>query len=128
MIVMAGSFKRYGVPARPGKAAGKVPGVPLLLSSGSACAGTAQEEWHTVVAQPGTIRYSGYSTSGGRSRNRHRHGQSGRSRGRLMQASPRIVKKHYRVTNAAATLRIRFVSKRNSFLTWEKEKQSCTDL
>ena len=68
MIVMAGSFKRYGVPARPGKSDGKV------------C---------RVVA---TLCYDGYSTSGRRSNNRHPRSQSTRSRGRLMRASHRIVK------------------------------------
>ena len=64
--------------------AGKLPVAPR--------AGTAQEQWHTAVAQAGTIRYNEYSTSGGRSRNRRPCSQSIRSRGRLMQASHRIVK------------------------------------
>ncbi len=95
MIVMAGSFRRYGVPARPGKSTGKVPGVPLLLSSGSAYVGTAHEPaaaGHTALAQAGTICYNAYSTSSRRTNSRHPCGQSTRSRGRLVQASHRIVK------------------------------------
>ncbi len=72
MIVMAGSYRRYGVPARPGKPAAK------------GC---------RVAA---TLCYNGYSMSGWRSRNRRPRSQSIRSRGRLMQASLRIVKKHSR--------------------------------
>ncbi len=197
MIVIAGSFTRYDVPAFPDKTAGKV------------CASRLTA---------GTIRYNGYSTSGRRSRNRRPCSQSARSRGRLMQASDRIVKTRSRavchgsgicsasgcpvgtfdnspaihrwvsdqepgfspvrtaeafafrnvrrlhfsrpygteglvstlvpsdkslgyshkvptgqcprcaVKTDAATLRIRFVSKHNSSLKCEKEKQPCTDL
>ncbi len=116
MIVMAGSFKSFGVPARVRKSVGK------------AHAGCATEPWpsghgplsrrsaggpdpegpgsgmaETALVLHATIRYDRYSTSGRRSRNRHPCGQSIRSRGRLMQASPRIMKKRYCVTNVAAT-------------------------
>ena len=128
MIVMAGSLESYGVLARPGKSAGKMLSVPLLLSSGSAYAGTAQEQWHTAVAQPGTIRYNEYSTSGWRSRNRQPRSQSIQSRGRFMQGRPRITKKYCRVAIAAPTLRHRLVSKHKSSIKCEKEKQSCIDL
>ena len=80
MIVMAGSFRRYGVPARAGKSTGK------------------------VCRAAGAVRYNRYSTSGRRSRNRHACSQSTRSRGRVMQASMRIVKRHHRVTNARVLL------------------------
>ncbi len=83
MIVMADAFKSYGVPARPGKSAGIV--------------------WATPH-KAGTIRYDRYSTSGRRSRNRHRCGQFNKSRGRLMLPSPRIVKKLCRVTIAGVPL------------------------
>ena len=156
MIVIAGSFKSYGVLTRPGKPTGK-----------------ARTERHTID----TIRYNGYSTSGRRSSSRHLCGQFNQSRGRLVQASPRIVKKHCRVTNAGVQSRLRgmgkyscplarsgessstrarvlahatrptrywlpstdyfacggspqsrfrFVSKQHASLTFEKEKQSCT--
>ena len=72
MIVMAGSFKRYGVPARPGESAGKVCRVAVA------------------------IRYNAYSKSSRRSGKRHLWGQSTRSRGRLMPPSMRIMKKHCR--------------------------------
>ena len=83
MIAMAGRFKSYGVLTRPGKPTGK-----------------ARTERHTID----TIRYNGYSTSGRRSSSRHLCGQFNQSRGRLMQASPRIVKKHCRVTIARVPL------------------------
>ncbi len=107
MIVMACSFKRYGIRARPGKSAGKVYVTPRMA---------------------GTMRYNRGSMSSWLLGNRHLCSQSNVSRGALMQASPRIVKKHYRITNAAATLRIRFVSQDNSSLKYEKEIQPCTDL
>ena len=84
MIVMSGSLRTYGVPARSGKSAGKV------------CA---------LRHPAGTIRYNGYSTSGWRSRRRSSFSQIVRRRGRLMQASLRIVKEHSRVTGAARGLR-----------------------
>ena len=107
MIVMAGSFKSSGVPAGSGESSGKV-----------------RASWRTA----GTIRYNGYATSGWRLRYRRPHSQSILSRGKLMQAWPKIVKKHHRVTNAAPTLRNRLVSKHNSSVESEKEKQPCTDL
>ena len=81
MIVMAGSFRRYGVPARAGKSTGK------------------------VCRAAGAVRYNRYSTSGRRSGSRHRCSQSIRSRARLMQETLRIVKNHSSVAGAATTLR-----------------------
>ncbi len=79
MIVMAGSFGSYGVPAHLEKTTGKV------------CAAARKAD---------TIRYNGYSTSSWRSRRRSSFGRIARSRGRLLSASMRIVKKHYSVINA----------------------------
>ena len=107
MIVMAISFRSYGVLARLDLAAGKV------------C---------VMRRTSGTIRYNGYCTSGRRSSNRHACSQSTLSRGELMRASRRIVRLRSRVTGAAPTLRTSLVSKDISSLECEKEKSPCTDL
>ncbi len=118
MIVIAGSFKRYGVPARPGESAGKVRagcatepwpsghGPPSRRSAGGPdLEGPGSGMAETALVLPATIRYNAYSTSGWRSRNRHRCGQFNKSRARHMQSTLRIVKNHSRIAGAARTLR-----------------------
>ncbi len=170
MSVMAGSCRRYGDSARPGRFARKV---------------------YAAYRKADTIRYDGYSTSGWRSRNRYPRSQSIRSWGRRMQVSLRSMTKHYRagvlpaacppvigcirwalagelpvaprpradsrlslprspsavpvlnpqlaarywlpttgyfVCGGSPQARFRLVSEQNASLTFEKEKQSCTDL